>query len=61
MALRDEDFKGKALEIENPGVNVVCKTADETIVKIISNGMVDINCYVDFDAEASAKLRECSF
>ena len=60
MALRDEKIsKEKALEIENAGVNVAyVKAADETIVKIISNGMVDINCYVDFDAEAECEIKE---
>ena len=60
MALRDEKItKDKALEIENAGVNVAyVKAADETIVKVISNGMVDIKCYVDFDAEAECEIRE---
>ena len=60
MALRDEKISAeKALEIENAGVNVAfVKAADEKIVKIISNGMVDISCYVDFDAEAECDIRE---
>ena len=60
MALRDEKIsKEKALEIENAGVSVAyVKGADETIVKVISNGMVDISCYVDFDAEAECEIKE---
>ncbi len=60
MALRDEKIsKEKALEIENAGVNVAfVKVGDDKIVKVISNGMVDINCYVDFDAEAECEIRE---
>ena len=44
MALRDEKItKEKAFEIENAGVEIAyVKAADETIVKVISNGMVDI-------------------
>lgn len=45
----------KALEIENAGVSVVIvKLENDKEVKIISNGMVDINSYVNFDA-----LKEC--
>ena len=42
MALRDEKItKEKAFEIENAGVKIAyVKAADETIVKVISNGMV---------------------
>ena len=63
MALRDEKItKEKAFEIENAGVKIAyVKAADETIVKVISNGMVDIACYVDFDAEAECDIKECSF
>ena len=49
----------KAFEIENAGVKIAyVKAADETIVKVISNGMVDISCYVDFDAEAECDIKE---
>ena len=60
MALRDEKItKEKAFEIENAGVKIAyVKAADETIVKVISNGMVDIACYVDFDAEAECDIKE---
>ena len=60
MALRDEKItKEKAFEIENAGVKIAyVKAADETIVKVISNGMVDIACYVDFDAETECDIKE---
>ena len=60
MAFRDEKItKEKALEIENAGVQIAyVKAQDEKIVKVISNGMVDIKAYVDFDAEAECGIRE---
>ena len=60
MALRDEKVsKDKALEIENAGVKVVyVKGNDDSVVKVISNNMVDISKYVDFDAEAECGIRE---
>ena len=60
MALRDEKIsKAKALEIENAGVSVAyVKNLDGEVVKVISNGMVDISCYVDFDAEKECGVRE---
>ena len=60
LALRDEKISmEKALEIENAGVSVAyVKAADEKTVKVISNGMVDIKCYVDFDAEKECDIRE---
>ncbi len=60
MALRDEKIsKAKALEIENAGVSTAyVKAADETVVKVISNGMVDISKYVDFDAEEECEIKE---
>ena len=60
MALRDEKItKQKALEIENAGVSVAfVKASDERIVKVISNGMVDIKNYVDFDAEEECGIKE---
>ena len=60
MALRDEKIsKEKALEIENAGVKVAfVKGADDAVVKIVSNTMVDISKYVDFDAESECGIRE---
>ena len=60
LAFRDEKISAdKAIEIENAGVTVAfVKAADEKIVKVISNGMVDIRAYVDFDAEAECGIRE---
>ena len=60
MALRDEKLtKKKALEIENAGVTVAyVRNAEGEEVKVISNGMVDISCYVDFDAEKECGVRE---
>ncbi len=39
----------RAIEIENTGVNSAFIDVDGKEVKIVSNGMVDINCFVDFD------------
>ena len=60
MALAgDKISKEKALEIENAGVKVVyVKGNDDNPVKVISNNMVDISKYVDFDAEAECGIRE---
>ena len=60
MALRNEKIsKAKALEIENAGVKVAyVKGSDDSVVKVISNNMVDIKCYVSFDAEAECGIRE---
>lgn len=44
----------RAIEIENQGVSEVYVKVEGQEVKIISNGMVDINNFVDFDA-----LKEC--
>ena len=42
----------KALEIENAGVKVVLVRGEgEKVIKIISNGMVDITKYVDYDID----------
>ena len=47
--------RARALEIENAGVMVAYVTVEEhdeaREVKIVSNGMVDIRAYVDFDVE----------
>ena len=62
MAMRgDKIDRAKALEIENAGVNVVYVTLpekDNKTVKIISNGMVDIKGYVNFDAKAECGINE---
>ncbi|MGN1051147.1 MAG: DNA-directed RNA polymerase subunit beta, partial [Acutalibacteraceae bacterium] len=50
--------KEKAMEIENAGVTVAYVKLDEKTVKVISNGMVDINCYVDFDAKKECEINE---
>ena len=41
----------KALEIENAGVMFAYINVDGKEVKIVSNGMVDINAYVNFDCK----------
>ncbi len=49
----------KALEIENAGVSVAfIKLENDKEIKIISNGMVDIGCYVNFDAEKECGVKE---
>ena len=48
----------KALEIENAGVRFATVEVEEKHVKIIANGMVDISCYVDFDAEEECGINE---
>ena len=51
--------KERAMEIEDAGVNIAfVKGADEKPVKIISNGMVDISKYVDFDAKEECGINE---
>ncbi len=51
--------KEKALEIENKGVTVAyVKSQNGDTVKIISNGMVDISKFVDFDAEKECGINE---
>lgn len=55
------DFVSRELaaEIENAGIDVAyVKVEGDKIVKIISNGMVDINCYVNFDAEKECGINE---
>ena len=57
----DKISRELALEIENAGVDtafVRLSDKDGKIVKIISNGMVDINEYVDFDAEQECGINE---
>ncbi len=49
----------KALEIENAGVScAIIKLEDDREIKVISNGMVDINCYVNFDADKECGVKE---
>lgn len=48
----------KAMEIENAGVTVAYVKVEDKEVKIISNGMVDINCYVNFDAKKECGVKE---
>ncbi len=52
--------RAKALEMENAGVSVafVKSEKDDKDIKIISNGMVDISCYVDFDAKKECEINE---
>ncbi|MGI6030350.1 MAG: DNA-directed RNA polymerase subunit beta [Eubacteriales bacterium] len=39
----------QARAIENSGVTTVYVQTEERVVKVFSNGMVDMSCYVDFD------------
>lgn len=48
----------KASEIDNAGVTVAYVQDEDREVKVISNGMVDIGCYVDFDAKAECGVKE---
>ena len=50
----------EAVQVENAGVTVAYGMAEgqEEPVKIISNGMVDISCYVDFDAKKECGINE---
>ncbi|MDQ5983264.1 MAG: DNA-directed RNA polymerase subunit beta [Eubacteriales bacterium SKADARSKE-1] len=48
----------KAMEIERSGVNVAYISKDEKEVKVISNGMVDINNFVNFDAYEICGVKE---
>ncbi len=62
LAQRDETVSRElAVKIENAGVKVVyvrVPERDNKTVKIISNGMVDISGYVDFDAKAECGINE---
>jgi len=60
MAMPDTVIsKELALEIENAGVKEAYVYDAEGIrVKVLSNGMVDISKYVDFDAEAECEINE---
>lgn len=48
----------KALEIENMGISSVSVKVEDNVVKILSNGMVDIQNFVSFDAEAECDITE---
>ena len=59
MATVDEVISyDKAVEIENAGVTVAYVKVDDKEVKIISNGMVDIGGYVNFDARTECGIKE---
>ncbi len=62
LANRDELIsRDKAMEIENAGVRVVyvkLPEKDNKVVKVISNGMVDISGYVNFDAKKECEINE---
>ncbi len=63
LANRDETVDRElARKIENAGVKVVyvrvAERDNEKVVKVISNGMVDISGYVDFDAKAECGINE---
>ncbi len=60
LAQRDEEIsRDKATEMENAGVRVVyVKGSEDQSVKVISNGMVDISGYVDFDAREECGINE---
>ncbi len=51
----------KALEIENAGVMFAYVNVDDREVKIVSNGMVDINKYVDFDCKPYSIREKVSY
>lgn len=48
----------KAVEIEKSGVNVAYVLKDEREIKVISNGMVDVNDFVKFDAYELCGIKE---
>ena len=62
LANRDETVdRALAVKIENAGVNTVfvrLPEKDNKVIKIISNGMVNISGYVDFDAKAECGINE---
>ena len=47
-----------AVEIENAGVTTAFVKHDDQEIKIISNGMVDISSYVNFDAKEECGINE---
>ena len=48
----------KALEIEKSGAHTVYILKEEKEIKVISNGMVEINDFVNFDAHRECGIRE---
>ncbi|HEX3038551.1 MAG TPA: DNA-directed RNA polymerase subunit beta [Oscillospiraceae bacterium] len=48
----------KAVEIDNAGVSIAYVTINEREVKVISNGMVNINDFVGFDAKTECDVNE---
>ncbi|WP_444660249.1 DNA-directed RNA polymerase subunit beta [Caproiciproducens sp. R2] len=48
----------KAHEIDDAGVSIAFVNVNEREVKVISNGMVDINNFVEFDAKAECEINE---
>lgn len=48
----------KALELENAGVSVAYIEYQDKELKILSNGMVDINNFVKFDAKKACGIKE---
>ncbi len=48
----------KAIEIENSGVSEAFVNVEGKETKIISNGMVDINSFVNFDAKQECGIKE---
>ena len=48
----------KAQQMDDAGVSVVYLTVNEKEVKVISNGMVNLNDFVDFDAKAECGVNE---
>jgi len=47
-----------ARQLDDAGVTMVTVALEDKEVKIISNGMVDISKYVDFDAKAECEINE---
>ncbi|MBW7573432.1 DNA-directed RNA polymerase subunit beta [Caproiciproducens faecalis] len=59
MAEADEIIShDKAHEIDNAGVSIAFVNVNEREVKVISNGMVDINNFVGFDAKTECGINE---
>ena len=48
----------KAVQMDNAGVSVVYLTVNEREVKVISNGMVEINNFLSFDAHKECGVNE---
>ena len=50
--------RDRAFEIENAGVSVAYVQLEDKEIKIISNGMVDLSCYVNFDVKKECGITE---